>query len=54
MSESLNEEDLEILACPHCKADVELEDGKVVCTDCGREFPIEDGVPNMLPDDLME
>ncbi len=52
MSESLNEELLEILACPYCKKDIELENQKIVCTECEREFPIENGIPNMLPDEL--
>ena len=40
---------LEILACPICKTDVKLEEGKVVCVKCGRRFPIENGIPIMLP-----
>lgn len=52
MSEVISEELLEILACPHCKKDVELEDEKLVCSECDREFPVEDGIPNMLPDEL--
>lgn len=52
MTETINEEILEILACPYCKKDIELEDQKIVCSGCGREFPIEDGIPNMLPDEL--
>ena len=49
---------LDILACPICKVDLELvveeEDeeiisGKLICTKCKAEYPIEDGIPNMLP-----
>jgi len=53
---------LDILACPLCKGDLELiaekvEDdeivsGKLVCIKCKTEYPIEDGIPNMLPPDL--
>ena len=39
---------LEILACPDCKADVKLEDEKIVCTGCGKRYPIRDGIPIML------
>ncbi len=39
---------LEILACPVCKADVKLEKGKIICTKCGRRYPIRDGIPVML------
>lgn len=51
---------LEILACPICKshplelkADEEREDevltGSLRCTRCGLDFPIDDGIPNLLP-----
>lgn len=43
---------LEVLACPMCKRDVELKGDELVCTECDRHYPIEDGIPNMLPDDL--
>lgn len=39
---------LNILACPACKADVELKDEKIVCTGCGRRYPIREGIPVML------
>jgi uncharacterized protein YbaR (Trm112 family) len=39
---------LEILVCPVDKQDVKLEGDHLVCTSCGRTYPIEDGIPNML------
>lgn len=41
---------LDILACPLCKADVKLENEKIVCINskCGLKFPIRDGIPVML------
>lgn len=48
---------LEILACPGCKSEVKLvtENGaeKLVCqkADCGLKFPIRDGIPVMLIDE---
>ena len=42
---------LEILACPKCKVQVELEDERLVCTECGRRYRIEDGIPIMLIDE---
>lgn len=41
---------LEILACPACdeRPPVELKDDKLVCTTCGRRYPIENGIPVML------
>ena len=47
----LSEEVLAMLACPACKTKVELVGERwLVCTnpDCGRKYPIEDGIPNML------
>jgi uncharacterized protein YbaR (Trm112 family) len=55
---------MEILACPMCKGDLDLEvfeedgeeilNGKLCCKSCGECYPIEDGIPNMLPPDLRE
>lgn len=41
---------LSILACPKCKSDVELKDGKIVCKNpkCGLKYPIRDDIPIML------
>jgi uncharacterized protein YbaR (Trm112 family) len=52
---------MEILACPVCKGDLELEvtsegdeieAGYLRCLVCGIDYPIEDGIPNMLPPEL--
>ena len=55
---------MDILACPICKGDLRLEvfeeneeeiiSGKLICTKCGTEYPIEEGIPNMLPPDLRD
>jgi uncharacterized protein YbaR (Trm112 family) len=52
---------MEILCCPLCKAELQLEtrrtdqgeimDGTLTCTQCGTTYPIEDGIPNLLPPD---
>lgn len=47
----IDKELLAILACPACKADVELKDEKIVCTKCKRKYPIKDGIPIMLIDE---
>ena len=39
---------LEILACPECKASLEQEQERLVCTMCGRRYPVRDGIPIML------
>lgn len=53
---------LDILACPVCKGDLELAvdkeneeeiiSGKLLCSSCSAEYPIEEGIPNMLPSEL--
>ncbi len=51
---------MDILACPVCKYhpleltvktedDKEVLDGKIRCPKCSVDYPIEDGIPNMLP-----
>ena len=42
---------LAILACPACQGDIALKDNKIVCTRCGRRYPIKDGVPVLLADE---
>jgi len=42
---------LDILACPACKADVGLKDEKIVCKQCGKKYPIKNGIPIMLIDE---
>ncbi len=44
----IDKELLEILACPACKANIRLEGEKIVCTGCGRRYPIKDDIPIML------
>jgi len=50
---TLSKELLEILACPKCKGEVELqEDGsKIVCCACRLAYPVRDGIPVMLIDE---
>ena len=60
MKESL----MDILCCPLDKSELELEiireddeeilEGRLVCTECGETYPIEDGIPNLLPPDMRE
>lgn len=44
----IDEKLLEILACPACKEPIELREEKIVCTGCGKRYPIRDGIPIML------
>jgi len=47
----IDDELLNILACPLDKAPVRLLGDKIVCTKCGRRYPIRDGIPVMLIDE---
>ncbi len=47
----IDKELLEILACPLCKSEVQLENDKIVCTNCERRYPIKDDIPVMLIDE---
>ena len=53
---------MDILACPVCKYhplelavkkedEKEVLDGTIRCPKCNVDYPIEDGIPNMLPPD---
>ena len=52
---------LEILCCPLDKADLtlsttkqegaEILEGVLTCVKCGTTYPIDDGIPNLLPPD---
>lgn len=46
--EVISESLLALLVCPIDKARLDLVDSTLVCTGCGRAYPIEDGIPNML------
>ena len=55
---------LDILVCPLDKHDLDLEvdetdgdeilEGRLTCTECGEVYPIEDGIPNLLPPDMRD
>ena len=50
---AISQDLLEILACPACKAQVELQpDGNgLKCVECKRVYPIRDDIPVMLIDE---
>jgi uncharacterized protein YbaR (Trm112 family) len=60
MKESL----MDIICCPLDKQELELAvdeedeeevlEGTLTCTECGERYPIEDGIPNLLPPDMRE
>ncbi len=47
-SNLLDKDLLDILACPACRAEVRLEGERIVCTSCGKRYPVRDGIPIML------
>jgi hypothetical protein len=49
----IDKELLDILACPLCKTEVVLDEAnsRLICTRCGRRYPIRDGIPVMLIDE---
>ncbi len=50
----IDEELLEILACPACKGPVELQEERIVCQQCGLRYPIRDGIPIMLVEEAQQ
>ena len=48
---SVPKELLDILVCPVDKAKVHLEGDRLVCEQCGRAYPVRDGIPIMLEEE---
>ncbi|MFY9717209.1 MAG: methytransferase partner Trm112 [Thermoplasmata archaeon] len=57
----MKEDLVEILRCPVCRGKLtltirtksagEVETGSLACPKCPADYPIEDGIPNLLPPD---
>ena len=55
---------MDVICCPLDKSELELDvdeaddeevlAGTLTCTECGETYPIEDGIPNLLPPDMRE
>lgn len=53
---------MRILACPLCKGELKLEitaeeggeicSGSLTCAACQQVYPIDEGIPNLLPPEL--
>jgi len=50
----LNKKLLEILACPVCKSSVKLKGDKIICYKCKKYYPVRDGIPVMLVDEVRD
>lgn len=37
------------LVCPVCFAALDFSEDAVVCTGCGRRYPVIDGIPALIP-----
>lgn len=58
----MNKDILDLLACPVCSSGLRLEganniedqqvSGLLVCIECNERYPIENGIPNLLPPEL--
>jgi len=44
---------LSILACPSCLQTVVRQGDALLCTQCGRRYPIRNGIPVMLIDEAL-
>lgn len=56
MAVELDPQLLEILACPsedHAPLRVEADAQVLTCTSCGRRYPVVDGVPVLLLDEVL-
>ncbi|SNR22806.1 Uncharacterized conserved protein YbaR, Trm112 family [Halorubrum vacuolatum] len=63
-SRDMKESLMDIICCPLDKHDLDLDvderddeeilEGTLTCTECGETYPIEDGIPNLLPPDMRE
>ncbi|HET9660516.1 MAG TPA: Trm112 family protein [Thermomicrobiales bacterium] len=42
---------LALLVCPVDHAELELHESSLICSKCGRSYPVVDGIPNMVVDD---
>jgi uncharacterized protein YbaR (Trm112 family) len=53
----LSKELLEILACPACESRPPVrpneDETELVCTECGRRYPVREGIPVMLVDAVL-
>ena len=49
----IDKELLDILACPVCKSEVFQDGNFIICSKCGRRYPVKDGIPVMLAEEAV-
>ncbi|MCB0896473.1 MAG: Trm112 family protein [Nocardioidaceae bacterium] len=42
---------LQIIVCPGCRSDLEVQAEELVCTGCGLAYPVRDDIPVLLVDE---
>jgi len=49
----IKKELMEILVCPVDKAELKEDEKnlRLICTECGRRYPVKEGIPVMLADE---
>jgi uncharacterized protein YbaR (Trm112 family) len=50
IGKELSAEILAMLVCPVCHGSLNKEANMIRCSQCGRRYPIEDGIPVLLAD----
>lgn len=52
---AINQQLLDILACPVCKGDIKMtrDEKGLKCMKCSRVYPIKEGIPVMLSDEAI-
>jgi uncharacterized protein YbaR (Trm112 family) len=50
---NLDPELLELIVCPDCRSELEVDDAaaELVCTGCGLAYPVRDDIPVLLVDE---
>lgn len=43
----------DLLACPACRAGLVESAAELACRECGRRYPIKDGIPQLLVEDAI-
>jgi uncharacterized protein len=53
-SQALLESVLDQLACPACHSGLRIEESRLVCSGCGRVYPVVDGIPVLIAEHRMD